>query len=254
MAAGTDLVLHGPEAISTIIDLGDLGLDYVQERDGDIAIGAMTTLTDILEHPAVAAYLSGIVPAMLRQVGSPLLRNLATVGGNLVRKHPWSDIITVFRALGATIIWFDGQQQSGPLDDLYDEATDFSGSILTEVVLPRQPPGTAAAFHKFARSTVDIALLNCATMLQTEDGRCVRARVFVGGTPRLAERVPSAEAALVASGLSRPVIAAAAREAAGAVQTGDDLRGTAGYRTRLVAVGVTRCLEDIRRQLTEVAE
>jgi CO/xanthine dehydrogenase FAD-binding subunit len=249
MAGGSDLVLSGSNEITGLVDLGGLDLDYVEERDGAAAIGAMTTLTDLLESPVAAAYLDGVVPEMLRQVGSRLLRNVATVGGNLVRKQPWSDLVPLFSALGASITLFDGEERTGSINDLYAEAAHLKGSILTEVVLPRQPAGAAAAFWKFTRSAVDVATLNCAALIQTEDGTCIRARIFVGATPRLAAAVPSAEAALVGTDLSAAAVAAAARAAADDVSTGDDLRATAAHRTRLVPVGVTRCLEDAKRRL-----
>ena len=252
MAAGTDLVLSGSDEITGLVDLGGLDLVYVEERDGAVAIGAMTTLTELLEHPAAAAYLDGVVPEMLRRVGSPLLRNVATIGGNLVRKQPWSDVIPLFRALGASITLFDGVERSESVDDLYSEVAHLTGTILTEVVLPRQPAGTAAAFWKFTRSAVDIATLNCAALIQAEEGRCVRARIFVGATPRLAAAVPSAAAALVDTDLSTAAVVAAARAAAAEVSTGDDLRATAAYRTRLVTVGVTRCLEHAKHRLERV--
>ena len=253
MAAGTDLVLSGSDEITGLVDLGGLDLAYVEERAGAVAIGAMTTLTELLEHPAATGYLDGVVVEMLRRVGSPLLRNVATVGGNLVRKQPWSDVIPLFRALGASVTLFDGDVWSEPIDDLYAEAAHLTGAILAEIALPPQPAGTAAGFWKFTRSAVDIATLNCAALIQTEEGACVRARVFVGATPRLAAAVPSAEAALVDSDLSAAAIATAARAAADEVPTGDDLRATAAYRTRLVSVGVTRCLEDAKRRLEGVA-
>ena len=252
MAAGTDLVLSGSDEITGLVDLGGLDLAYVEERDGAVAIGAMTTFTELLEHQAAAAYLDGVVPEMLRRVGSPLLRNVATVGGNLVRKQPWSDVIPLFRALGASATLFDGDERSGPIDDLYAEAAHLTGTILTEVVLPHQPAGTSAAFWKFTRSAVDIATLNCAALIQTEGGSCIRARVFVGATPRLAAAVPSAEAALVGTDLSAGAIADAARAAADEVSTGNDLRATGAYRTRLVSVGVTRCVEHAKRRLEGV--
>jgi len=253
MAAGTDLVLSGSEEITGLVDLGDLGLSYVDDRDGALAIGAMTTLTELLEHPASAAYLDGIVVDTLRTVGTPLLRNLATVGGNLIRKQPWSDLIPLFRALDASVTLYDGAERTVPIGDLYREAAHLTGAILTEIELPRPAPGTAAAFWKFTRSAVDVATLNCAAMLTIDGGRCARARIFVGATPRLAAPVPTAEAALVGKPLSESSIATAARAAAEAVRTGDDLRGTATYRTRLVEVGVARCLTEAKRRLGEVA-
>jgi len=73
MAAGTDLLLSGSDEIIGLVDLGALDLSYVEDRDGALAIGAMTTLADLLSHPATAAYLDGVVAFMLERVGTPLL-------------------------------------------------------------------------------------------------------------------------------------------------------------------------------------
>jgi CO/xanthine dehydrogenase FAD-binding subunit len=168
-----------------------------------------------------------------------------------MRRQPWSDIIPLFRALGANATLFDGGSRPLRLDDLYAGTGHPADAILTEVVLPAQPASTAAAFRKYARSAVDIATLNCAARVQVDNGRCADIRLLVGATPRPAERVPTAEDCLVAQELTDDTIAVAAAEAAAMVDTGDDLRASATYRTHLVAVGITRCLEEIRHRLRE---
>jgi CO/xanthine dehydrogenase FAD-binding subunit len=252
MAAGTDLMLSGSDEITGLVDLGELGLSYVEDRDGALVVGAMATLTDILEHAATAAYMGGVVAEMLTRVGTPLLRNVATVGGNLVRRQPWSDVIPLFRALDASVALFDGDSRTVPIDDLYRESAHLTGTILTEVVLPRPPRRTAAAFWKFTRSEVDISTLNCAAMIRTDGNRCTQARIFVGAIPRLAVEASAAEDALLDTDLSDDAIAVAAGVAAAEVETGDDMRATAAYRSRLVSVGVTRCLVDARRRIEGV--
>ena len=99
LGGGTALILHAPPGISTLVDLGDLPLDYIRERDG-FRIGATTTLTAMEEHSGLAGHLGGVFPEMLRHVGSPLLRNAATIGGHLARGR-LSDVIPVLLALSA---------------------------------------------------------------------------------------------------------------------------------------------------------
>ncbi len=249
MAAGTDLVLHGTHEITALVDLSGLDLAYTEERDNDVAIGAMTTLTDLMEHPGLVDYLGGIVPRVLHKIGTPLLRNLATVGGNLVRRQPWSDLVPLFLALDVTVRLFDGAVHETQLGDLYERAGHQADDILVEVVLPAYGPGVAAAFEKFSRSEVDIALLNCAVLIRTELGRCVDSRVFVGGTPRLAAAVPAVVELLTGRELDDRAISEAARIAAAEVPTGDDRRASAAYRTHLVEVGIGRCLRRIVSEL-----
>lgn len=249
MAAGTDLVLHGGDEITTLIDLAGLDLSYVEERDAGIGIGAMTTLTAVLEHPALTAYLGGLVPEVLRTIGSPMLRNVATAGGNLIRRQPWSDLVPLFLALGATIRHFDGTEHEAALSSLYERSGHRPDDILIEVILPSYGAGAAAAFEKFTRSAVDIALLNCAVWISIDEGRCTTARVYVGATPRPAAAIPSVAGYLEGKELDQQVIAEAARLGATDVATGDDRRASAAYRTHLVEVGIRRCLTRIVKGL-----
>lgn len=249
MAAGTDLVLHGGDEITTLIDLSDLNLAYVEQRDTGIAIGAMTPLSDLLNHSALATYLGGLIPAVLRTVGSPMLRNVATVGGNLIRRQPWSDVVPLFLALGANARHFDGTEHEETLAEFYGRPGHSPEDILTEIVLPAPKPVAAAAFEKFTRSAVDVALLNCAVFIRTKYDRCVEARVYVGGTPRSAAAVPAVVEMLQGSELDDELISEAARIAAAEVPTGNDRRTTASYRTHLVEVGLGRCLRRIAREV-----
>ncbi len=249
MAAGTDLVLHGGDEITTLVDLSGLNLAYVEVGDTRIAIGAMTTLTDVLEHPALATYLGGLIPGVLRTVGSPMLRNAATLGGNLVRRQPWSDLVPLFLALGATIRHFDGTEHHAALSSFYERPGHRPDDILLEVVVPSYGVGVAAAFEKFTRSAVDIALLNCAVWVSADRGTCTTARIYVGATPRPAVDATSVAGYLEGKKLDQRVIAEAARLGATDVTTGDDRRASATYRTHLVEVGIRRCLTRIVRSL-----
>lgn len=251
LGGGIELVRYPLPQATTLIDLSTLPLTYVKESEGSLAIGATTTLREAQDHPSVASYLDGVIPSMLRQVASPPLRNLATVGGALVSANPWSDVITLFLALGAQVTLFDGEEQTIPLSELYPTGRRLQGAILTEVVLPAPPRGSGAAFHKFSRTGFDIAMLNCACFVQVSQNRCERARIVVGGTPRLAAPLAQAEAALVGAELSSAVIERVAQVASESADVREDRRASANYRKELVYVGIKRCLEKIKNQLTK---
>jgi len=214
-----------------------------------VKIGAATTLREILDHPLIADYLNGVIAKMLRQVASPLLRNLATIGGALVSADPWSDVITLFLALGAHVVIYDGTSDTLPLAELYPTRSRLSGAILTEVVLSAPLPNAAAAFCKFNRTGFDIAVLNCACQVQLHDDRCVGASVVVGGTPRLAASLPGAEDVLTGQPLTKETIEQATVAAQDAAEVREDRRASAEYRKQLVHVGVRRCLLEIKDRL-----
>jgi len=186
---------------------------------------------------------------MLRQVASPLLRNLATIGGALVSADPWSDVITLLLALGAHVAIYDGTTDTLPLAKLYPTRSRFSGAILTELVLSAPLQNAAAAFCKFNRTGFDIAVLNCACQVQLHADRCVGPSVVVGGTPRLAASLPGAEEVLTGQPLTGETIEQAAVAARDAAEVREDRRASAEYRKQLVYVGVRRCLQEIKDRL-----
>ncbi len=248
VAGGTDVVHHPDPAVTTLVDLSAAGLGAIERDDTGIRLGAMVTLTDMLRHPDVAALLHGEVAMLLSQVGSPLLRNVATIGGHLARGR-LSDIVPMMLVLGARVSYWDGVEHEVDLGAYYRDQLHRTTHVLTTVVVPRPVPGAAGAFVKFARTRFDLALLNCACLVAKAGGSVELARLAVGETPQLATRVGEVEAMLVGGRLRDGDIAAAASHAAEVVPVGTDLRAGAPYRRRLVEVAVRRCLASAAARL-----
>lgn len=251
IGGGIDLALYLPPDVTTLIDLSRLPLSSIEEGSNGITIGATATMTEVLEHPAIGSYLNGVIVTTLRQVASPLLRNLATIGGTLASTHPWSDVIPLFLALGAEVTLVGETNERIPLSTLYTSHERFSRMIITAVHLSQPVAGTAAAFCKFSRTGFDIALLNCACFVHRNAERCVEARFVIGGTPRLASFLPAAEEALAGKNFTEETIEGVAQIACDSADVRDDRRASAEYRRDLVYAGVKRCLTEIKRQLEE---
>jgi CO/xanthine dehydrogenase FAD-binding subunit len=250
LGGGTDLIHRAPPGTTTLVDLDALPLRYIRNGDG-FAVGATTTLTEMLEHPGLAAHLDGVVAGMLRRVGSPLLRNAATIGGHLARGR-LSDIVPLLLALDATVTVYDGTERSLPLARYYAEGVHRTRCLITEVAVPAAGDDTAASFLKFTRTAYDLALLNCAARVRLgRDGRVAECRLVVGETPALGAAVASAAAALDGGPLDDEHIAAAAEAAAASVAFGSDQRAAADYRRALCRAGLRRCLGEVRRRFEE---
>jgi len=246
LAGGVDLMQYIPPEVEGLIDLAGAGLSAIEADGRAFCIGATATLTELREHAASRDWLDGILVETLRQVASPLQRNIATIGGAIVSANPWSDVITLLLALDAVLVWFDGEAREVPIDEFVTQRGRLSGGILTEVRLPRPAETTAAAFRGFTRTAFDVALLNCACLVRMEGERCVEVRIALGGRPGLAVRLPDAEAGLVGGPLDDEAIARAAGNASRSADVRDDRRATAAYRRELAAVGVGRCLREVR--------
>ncbi len=241
LAGGVDLVLYAPPSVTTLIDLSGLGLDGVREEGDEVVLGAMATLSEVLESEIVRDVAGGFLSTVLRRVASPLQRNAATIGGAVVRAHPWSDVVPALLVLDARLDAFDGRERSLDVAD-----SSPRGESLPPLVLAVRLPGAArrrrASFEKFARVGFDVSVLNCACSARVEGGVCRDVRVAIGGTPSLARRLPGVEQMLEGRALDPDRIASAGRQGSEEIDARDDRRATADYRRRLADVGLRRCL------------
>ncbi len=251
VGGGIEIVLGRSPAAERLIDLSCLGLSYIVERKEGLAIGAMTTISQIIENPLAAKFLAGALVEGLCQVGSPLIRNLATIGGAIACAHPWSDVTTLLLSLGGTMVVYDGEaERLLSLSALYERGfrRRLAQMVITEIIVPSPSARAGAAFIKFSRTKFDIALLNCACFILCPHDCIEQARVIIGARPQHSIPVSAVEEFLV----GRKLTAAALREAAiigrETVHTADDLRTGKEYRKTLVAVGIRRTLTQIMQQ------
>jgi len=248
---GKSAKLVGGGVDVALIDLTLLGNRSIEMRDGELILGAGATLTELLESPVVDSYLEGIVVHMLRQVASPLLRNVSTLGGSLASTHPWSDVITLFLALDARVTQYAGQEQTTNLEDLMKHRGTIDRAIITKVILPATANHTYASFESFVRTEFDVGMLNCACRLTLGDDGCSDSRIVFGGTPDIGQRINTVEDALNGKGLTADVIGATAELAAEVIPARDDVRASADYRRVLAGAGVRRCLNRIAQKVGE---
>ncbi len=248
IGGGIDAMLYATPETRAVVDLADTGLSYVREEDG-LAIGATTTLTEIVESALAGEHLGGILIEVLEKVASPLQRNLGTIGGTLGSAHPWSDVIPLLLVLDAALVVYDGRERRLPLTEyLADRARDRHALIL-EVRLPTPPATAACAFEEFSATGFDVAVLNCACFVSLCAAGCESVRIAVGGTPALATRLPAIEEALIGAPLDDGAIDRVAALAGETIDARDDRRATAAYRRELARVAVSRCLRRVAERL-----
>lgn len=251
LSGGTDLTISAPAEVTTLVDLADC-LDHTIELrdDGSIRIGAMTTLTSMLDNPYLAGHASGVMAEMLADVGNPLLRNLSSIGGHVARGR-LSDVVPVLIALNAAVGVYRGDHEAMPLSRYYEDEIHRTPNLVTDLVLPALTEPTASAFLRFARTAFDFPMLNvcCRASL---DGRLVTdVRIVFGATPLLAQRASDAEAWVTEHGLGDRPVATAARMARDEIVTRTGWVASAEYRSHLVEVLTERCLIEVSRRLEQ---
>lgn len=249
LSGGTDLTISAPPEVTTLVDLADC-LDHTIEPrdDGSIRIGAMATLTAMLESPELVDHASGVVPEMLIDVGNPLLRNLSSIGGHVARGK-LSDVVPVLIALEAEIGIHRGESERLPLSRYYEERLHRTPHLVTELVLPRLPDRTAAAFLRFARTVFDFPMLNVCCRASLDGPMISDVRIVCGATPLLAQRAEGAESWIQERGIDPQSIETAARKAREEIMTKTGWVASAEYRSHLVEVLTARCLGEVARRL-----
>jgi carbon-monoxide dehydrogenase medium subunit len=229
-----------------IVDINRIeSLKFLRPHDGGLRIGALTRESELESDPLVLREFP-ILHDASRVIADPIVRNLATVGGNLAHGDPANDHPAVMVALGASVVVVgSGGERSVAVADFFHDLYETELGpieILTEIRVPAQAPGSGAAYVKFERQAGDFAIVAAAASLTVADGVVADARLVytnVGTTPVRAEE---AEQALVGRHLSTAEARAAGVAAAGAIDPGDDLRGSSAYKRRVLVAVTERAL------------
>jgi carbon-monoxide dehydrogenase medium subunit len=232
---------------SHLIDLNRISeLSYIKESDGFLTIGALTRESD-LDSSELIREKYPIVADTAGVIGDPLVRNLATVGGNLAHADPANDHPAAMLALGAEVT------AAGPKGTRRIKITDFFAGlftttlrpdeILTEIRIPIPPARSGGAYVKFERKIGDFATAAVAVQITLGSGNTFQ-RVGIGLTNvgQTAIKATRAEQALQGKAADEKNILEAARIAAEEAEPTEDQRGSVEYKRSLIKVLTARAL------------
>jgi aerobic carbon-monoxide dehydrogenase medium subunit len=225
-----------------LIDIGGIGdLRSINQQDGKIAIGALTTHYEI-ESSDLLKQSCPLLPEVAGKIGDMQVRNKGTIGGSCVHADPAGDWPAAMLALDAEF------EVVGRNANRTIAAKDFFVGMLTSAIGPDEilkvirVPATAksAAYVKFAQKASGFAIAGVAAIVDKQ-----RKEVAVGvtGVAPAAYRAASVEASLRGSDLSSATIASAAEKAADGVDPLSDIHASAEFRAHLARVQAKRALE-----------
>jgi carbon-monoxide dehydrogenase medium subunit len=222
---------------SVLIDVGRIGdLSYIEERGGEIAIGALAKHHQLETSDLLKAQVP-LLAHTAHEVGDPQVRHRGTLGGTLAHGDPASDLPAAVLALGGTLVAQgpDGRREIAAVDffEGFLETALAPDEMLVEIRVPKVP-GAGWSFQKFNRRAQDWAIVGVAAVTNGSTGIAL---VNMGSTPLRASAVETA----VQSGAS-PTDAAAL--AADGTEPPTDLNATPEYRKHLATVLVRRALEE----------
>ncbi|MGI9059414.1 MAG: FAD binding domain-containing protein [Ktedonobacteraceae bacterium] len=259
LAGGQSLIpilrfrLAGPSVLIDINHIPDL--EYIQESDGTLHIGALTREAEL----DASALIRSRYPILLDTssvVADPVVRNWATVGGNLAHADPANDHPATMLVLRAQIVAVGpGGQRLIPIDEFFAdssfETTLHPNELLQEIRVPAPAARSGSAYIKLERKVGDYAIAGVAASVTLDDsGNVVRAGIAltnVGPTPL---RARDAEQALLGKALDDASIHQAAELAAAAAQPSSDSRGSADYKRAMVRTLTVRALRKAQGRIT----
>lgn len=250
IAGGTDLVPRmRSEVLSPelLVDLRLLGLNEIKIKGDWIKIGAGTTHTEILESDILAEHLPALVEAA-SDIAGPPIRNRGTLGGNLVNASPAADLATPLLVYDAVaVIVNEKGERIVPLEEFFTgpgKTVLKPDEILTEIKIPVVPPRTEAKFIKLGkRKAMAIAVVSVAVRLTLDEGGSIsEARIALGSVAPVPLRIKKAEEVLVGQTPGEELFTLAGKTANEETAPITDLRSSADYRKKMVAVLTRRAL------------
>ena len=258
LAGGTDLLVNMKKKILAPRHLVCLSrvasMHAIEEKEGQIVIGGRFTVAELTVDALVEAKL-GALRSGARALGSPLVRNRATIGGNIGSARPAADLPPALIAYGATAIL---QSSTGsrevPLNAFF-KGPGFTEidvrEILTEIRVPVPRDGQGAAYINLGtRKACDCNIVNVASFisLDARDGRIEKARIVMGSVGPTPLRAASAEKLLTGQMPDEALFLKAGEAARQDCTPIDDFRGSASYRKAMVGLLTKRTLEAAHRQ------
>lgn len=246
LAGGTDLLvrLRAAEREGRALPQALVRLDgvavlrgIVREADGSLRLGAAATHAELLAHPLLRQELPELAAALC-ELGSPPIRNMGTLGGNICTASPAGDSLPPLMALGAEVelASLAGTRRMALSDFITGPGRTSlkPGEVLTAVIAPPARNFQVRHFEKVGRrGALAVAVVSLASLVRLERGRVAEARLAWGSVGPTVWRCPEAEAALMGQRLTLTALGRVGAIVRENVRPIDDIRASADYRRQV---------------------
>ena len=234
--------------VAQLIDIGRIpGLEYVKEEDGYLKIGGATRESTLERSDLICAKYPILIDTS-EVIADPLVRNRATIGGNLAHADPANDHPATMLVLDAEIV------ATGPNGERTISASDFfkdvfetalaSNEILTEIRIPVLPTKSGGAYIKLERKVGDYATAATAAQVTLDgSGNISRAAIALTNAGPTPVRARDAESFLAGKKPDDAACNEAGRLAAQDASPSPDWRGSVEYKREMARVLTARALE-----------
>jgi carbon-monoxide dehydrogenase medium subunit len=254
LAGGTDLLVRMKMKIdkpSDVISIARVpGLGEIIPRNGHaVTIGAAVTAAALSRHELINEKFTALAMAAER-LGAPMIRNRATIGGNLVNARPAADLPPPCMVMNAMVkLKSSSGERDVPVTEFFrgpGETVIEPNELMVSLQIQTPPPWSGGSYIKLgARKTLEISMVNVAALitLQAPDGPIVDCRIALGAVAPTPVRAYAGEELLIGAIPSEELFQRAGEVGVGMCSPITDHRGTMEYRCMMIEVLTKRCLK-----------
>jgi CO/xanthine dehydrogenase FAD-binding subunit len=263
VAGGTDVIVKlkeswmEPDFLISLKKISELSELHKNEATKELSIGALVTHAT-LEKSLMIQNEYPIIYDAVSNIGSLQVRNVGTIGGNLINAVPSADGAVPMIALdGMALLHGPEGERSVEVKDLFIKpyvTVLKPGEILKKITIPPQKANTGSAYIKFGRrAAMELPLIGIGVLLTLDDNQetCTKARIVLGVAAPTPIRAFEAEKTLVGQKINEEILVKAGQIAADESQVRDSVRGKAWHRKEMIRVQVRRmglkCLDIIKK-------
>ena len=255
IAGGTDLVIglrNGDQRPPFIVDITRIEeLRKIEEKNGTVSIGAAVTHSEIASSSLVKKY-GKVLSDATSEIGSPQIRNIGTIGGNIINASPAADTVPALIVLDAVgrVVSKEGEKEI-PLVQLFKgpyETNLKPHEILVQVQFKKLPSGVRNSFVRLARrEAMAIARMSVAIILQMEKGkdRIEDIRVSAGSITPTPQRMSDAEAILKGKSPDEGLLKMASRKVSETMIHQSGIRPSTPYKRPVVETLFIRAMRKV---------
>ncbi len=245
LAGGSDLLVHRPPHVEVAVDILHADLGYVLDGGDDLVIGGAALLRDA--EIAVAGLTGNMLALAFRDTAPWLIRNSATVAGNIANASPAADSVPALLAVDAELLVLGDREERVMLSDVLvgPHQTTLGDRLIREIRIPQSVIRRRGIFKKLARSHSDIAQVNMAVSY-IDDGDLVKdVRIAVGAVAPTAVRATGAEALVEGHAPADVDLDRVEKAVRDGIAPISDWRASAEYRSRMAGVLVRQALQSL---------
>jgi carbon-monoxide dehydrogenase medium subunit len=257
VAGGTNVVPDlrvTPVQPKALLDISRLkSLSCIKEDGKKIRIGALTTISELVSSEVIRKGASVLFHAC-QQLGNPLVRNRATIAGNLADASPATDTAVPLLVLDAQVVAVKdgGRSRHIPVDRFFlgpNLTVLKRDEMIQEVIIPKFNTGAKTAYFKLGlRNSMAVSVISIALLIEMEKGYCKKARIAYGAVAPTPIRVYRIEEMLENQKLTEDLLEACCEAVGKEVHPISDIRASKEYRTEMASVLLRRLIREITSQ------